>query len=319
MYRDGAWTFWTDYNNNSGSGSTSSALFISTGGSVNIGRGNLQMGGTTVINSTRDFTAYNKLTFSYNSHYLQAGTNSIAFKNASGTSRFISNNTDFTINTNLVLSNGLSTFKFNKTETYNPVIKVDDDQGDIGQLIALQTGATTKGNIGISGSLGYDIYIAGGTSSSTGVGLRFIDYQTAKYASPCRGDGSTLDNVMDLGSSGARFDDIYATNGTIQTSDRNLKQDIQELSDAEKRVATACKGLLRRYKYNSAVEEKGNNARYHFGIIAQDLQNAFANEGLDAGDYGMFISDTYTDNEGNEQTRLGVRYNELLTFIIATL
>ena len=115
---------------------------------------------------------------------------------------------------------------------------------------------------------------------------------------PCRGDGSSVDNVIDLGSSSTRFDDIYATNGTIQTSDRNLKQDIQELSDAEKRVATACKGLLRRYKYNSAVEEKGNNARYHFGIIAQDLQNAFANEGLDAGDYGMFISDTYTDNEG---------------------
>jgi len=77
--------------------------------------------------------------------------------------------------------------------------------------------------------------------------------------------------------------------------------------------------LIRRYKFNSAVEQKGDDARYHFGIIAQDLQDAFTAEGLDAGDYGMFISETWTDDEGNEQTRLGVRYNELLAFIIATL
>ena len=136
---------------------------------------------------------------------------------------------------------------------------------------------------------------------------------------PCRGDGTSVDNVIDLGSSATRFDDIYATNGTIQTSDRNEKQDIQALTDAEQRVATACKGLIRRYKFNRAVTEKGDDARYHFGIIAQDLQDAFTAEGLDAGDYGMFISETWTDDNGVEQTRLGVRYNELLAFIIATL
>ena len=53
--------------------------------------------------------------------------------------------------------------------------------------------------------------------------------------------------------------------------------------------------------------------------MAQDLQNAFTAEGLDAGDYGMFISSTWTDDDGAEQTRLGVRYNELLAFIIAVI
>jgi hypothetical protein len=42
-------------------------------------------------------------------------------------------------------------------------------------------------------------------------------------------------------------------------------------------------------------------------------------EGLDAGDYAMFISDTWTDDDGVEQTRLGVRYSELLAFIIAAI
>ena len=218
-----------------------------------------------------------------------------------------------------ITATGSGVFNFNKTETYNPVITANDSESDTGQIIALQVGGTTKGNIGINSTTGSDMYIASGTTSSAGFGLRFIDYITTEAALPCRGDGSTADNAMDLGNSGSRFDDIYATNGTIQTSDKNEKQDIQALTEAEQRVATACKGLIRRFRWQDAVEEKGNDARYHFGVIAQDLQDAFEAEGLDAGDYGMFISSTWTDDDGNEQTRLGVRYNELLAFIITTL
>ena len=128
------------------------------------------------------------------------------------------------------------------------------------------------------------------------------------------------DNAIDLGYSAGRFDDIYATNGTIQTSDRNEKQDIEELSDAEQRVAVAAKGLLRKFRWKDSVAEKGAEARTHFGIIAQDLQAAFEAEGLDAGRYAMFISSTWTDEEtGEERSRMGVRYSELLAFIIAAI
>ena len=189
-----------------------------------------------------------------------------------------------------------------------------------GGIVLFRKDSTTVGNIGCPDSAnGSQLVIAAGAGgSNTGVGLHFTSF-TVKTITPCYDDGSDHDDEIDLGSSSARFDDIYATNGTIQTSDRNEKQDIQELSDAEQRVATACKGLIRRYKFNSAVAEKGDDARYHFGVIAQDLQDAFTAEGLDAGDYGMFISSTWTDDDGNEQTRLGVRYNELLAFIITTL
>ena len=127
------------------------------------------------------------------------------------------------------------------------------------------------------------------------------------------------DNDGDIGAASYRWDDIYATNGTIQTSDRNEKQDIEALTDAETRVAVAAKGLLRKFRWKDAVAEKGDEARTHFGIIAQDLQDAFTAEGLDAGDYAMFISSTWTDEDGVEQTRLGVRYSELLAFIIAAI
>ena len=137
---------------------------------------------------------------------------------------------------------------------------------------------------------------------------------------------------MDLGNSSWRFDDIFATNGTIQTSDRNEKQDIAELDEAEKRVAIAAKGLIRKYRWKDAVVEKGDDARIHVCIIAQDLQDAFAAEGLDAGRYAMFISSTWWEADGQtyetleeapegatERTRLGVRYPELLAFIIGAL
>ena len=131
---------------------------------------------------------------------------------------------------------------------------------------------------------------------------------------------SGRDNAIDLGYSTTRFDDIYATNGTINTSDRNEKQDIEILSEAETRVAVACKGLLRKFRWIDSVAEKGDEARIHFGIIAQDLQDAFAAEGLDAGRYAMFISSTWTNEEtGGERTRMGVRYSELLAFIIAAI
>ena len=156
--------------------------------------------------------------------------------------------------------------------------------------------------------------------SNNNIGLKAYSYISSNRLIPCDENGANRDNYVDLGQSNARFDDIYATNGTIQTSDRNEKQDIAELSDAEQRVAVACKGLLRKFRWKSAVEEKGDEARIHFGIIAQDLQAAFAAEGLDAGDYGMFISTTWTDEETNEEkTRLGVRYSELLAFIISAL
>lgn len=136
---------------------------------------------------------------------------------------------------------------------------------------------------------------------------------------PVNGSGVATDGLTDLGSAVDRFDTVFATTGTINTSDANQKQQIEELSEAELRVALSCKGLLRKFKLNSAVDIKGEDARIHVGIIAQDLKAAFEAEGLDAGKYGMFTESTGIDGFGVERTALGVRYSELLTFIIAAI
>ena len=211
-----------------------------------------------------------------------------------------------------------------------------------GEIISLRQDGSTIGGIYSSPS------ITGPFIGHINVGLAM--YHNGNSVLPS-GTGGLRDNAIDLGNGSNRFDDIFATNTTIQTSDRNEKQDIEELSEAEQRVAVVAKGLIRKYRWRDAVAEKGDNARTHFGIIAQDLQDAFTAEGLDASDYAMFCSDTWWEKEISvdaveadeengieaqeaytyrkiaeeategytERTRLGVRYNELLAFIISAL
>ena len=149
-------------------------------------------------------------------------------------------------------------------------------------------------------------------------------------------DGTLFPNITgikDLGTSSLKWQDVYSTTGAFNGSDANLKQDIEELSEAEKRVAVAAKGLLKKYRLKQAVEEKGENARYHFGIVAQELQAAFQAEGLDPMKYGIiavgswwektengkrYVSKTQEDGY-DHVTELSVRYSELLAFIIAAL
>ena len=173
------------------------------------------------------------------------------------------------------------------TATSQGVISLNRKTSD-GDIAVFRKDGSTVGSIGTASA---DMYL--GTDNT---GFRFVNGDSSiRPFDPST--GSTRDNAIDLGSTAARFDDIYATNGTIQTSDRNEKQDIEALSDAEQRVAVACKGLLRKFRWIDAVAEKGDDARIHFGIIAQDLQDAFAAEGLDAGRYAMFISSTWWETQ----------------------
>ena len=159
--------------------------------------------------------------------------------------------------------------------------------------------------------------IASGGDSTTGNG-RLSVYGTA-FRPQVHDDTS-------LGESALRWSDIYAVNSTITNSDERLKQDIEDLSDAELRVATALKGLVKKYRFRDAVEAKGDNARIHVGVMAQQVIAAFESEGLDPMRYGIVCYDEWDaelDSEGNELVAAGnrysIRYEELLAFIIAAL
>jgi len=131
---------------------------------------------------------------------------------------------------------------------------------------------------------------------------------------PATGFSPSVDNAYVLGGPSNRWTTVYATTALINTSDARQKQQGRSLSDAERAVAIKVKGLIKTFKYNAAVEKKGDAARIHVGVYAQELSDAFASEGLDATQYGMFCYDEL------ESTNVyGVRYEELLAFVISAL
>lgn len=107
--------------------------------------------------------------------------------------------------------------------------------------------------------------------------------------------GTVRPNVTatyNLGSSTITYNNIYLQNAPTVISDSGLKPLQDPITDAEKSVAKDCSKLILKYKLLAAIEEKGTNARYHFGVIAQDIMNSFTAGGLDYNEYGIITTST---------------------------
>ena len=115
-----------------------------------------------------------------------------------------------------------------------------------------------------------------------------------------------------LGTSTNKWKDIYATNGAINTSDRNAKTDIKIIDD---NILEAWdKVSLVSFKFKDAVAKKGDEARIHAGYIAQDIKEELNKYGIDACSYGLFCYNSWdaqeeksheeerTDEDGNIET-----------------
>ena len=210
---------------------------------------------------------------------------------------------------------GVGTAGFEVQNTGKALITVDGDRcldlnrlTDTGQIFVVKNIGNQRIALGGDGGAGF----IDGASGDTGLKFEGLHIRP-------RDNGSDVDNSVDLGNSSFRFDDIHATNGTIQTSDQNEKQDIASATAKELNVAKKLSALFKTFRWKDKVTEKGDKARTHSGIIAQDIQSAFSAEGLDASNYGLFTSDTWTNDDGKEQTRLGVRYPELFSFIFSSI
>jgi len=151
------------------------------------------------------------------------------------------------------------------------------------------------------------------------------------------------DDAISLGNTAGRWSVVYATTGTINTSDAREKQQIRPVSESEHAVAIRLKSMIRTFKWNNSVEQKGEDARIHFGLIAQEVKEAFEAEGLDAMKYGTLCYDEWDDeyepvmakreingsieeyDTGEKRlvraagNRYGVRYDQLFALIISAM
>lgn len=97
--------------------------------------------------------------------------------------------------------------------------------------------------------------------------------------------------TINLGNGSYRWKQLFATTTTISTSDERQKQNISAVPDA---VLDAW-GEVQWYQFqfNDAIEEKGDNARIHNGVIAQRIKSVFESHGLDATRYGLLCYDEW--------------------------
>jgi hypothetical protein len=165
-----------------------------------------------------------------------------------------------------------------------------------GPIAEFRKNGTTVGSIQC-GDTGSSVWFTGPSNGCGAIGFYGSNHQVY----PGRRDGTgqvvLTDNQVDFGSPSWRYDDVYATNGTIQTSDFNEKQDIASLTATEMLVGKRISALFKTFRWKDSVAENGDNARTHTGVIAQDVQAAFTAEGLDAGDYALFISSTWWETQ----------------------
>ena len=74
-------------------------------------------------------------------------------------------------------------------------------------------------------------------------------------------------------------------------SDQRLKQQIAEIDN---KLLDAWEDVtLCQFKYNDAVDEKGNAARLHTGYVVQQIDEACKSHNLDISEYGLYCHEEY--------------------------
>lgn len=244
-----------------------------------------------------------------------------------------------TVGNSVVHLNGTETISGNKTFSGNVYLTAQSGSPQSGffisndytnYAISIRNTAITKGTAPSSMAYcGIDFYGTAVTNYKNRLGMLEYGYSTAKettislyaYKANASSDtanigimvsypasGSTsvrpsADNSILLGTSSARWKQLYAGTTTISTSDERVKQGIETLPDA---VLDAWGEVeFYRYKFNDAVEEKGfEKARYHTGMVAQRIERVFSAHGLNAFDYGLLCYDEW-EAEPEEKDKNG--------------
>lgn len=100
-----------------------------------------------------------------------------------------------------------------------------------------------------------------------------------------------LDNTTSLGTATQRYSTVYAATGSINTSDEREKSNVSEIESSL--FEAWGKVDFKLFQFNDAIEEKGETARLHVGVVAQDVSRAFASCDIDARRFGLFCYDEW--------------------------
>jgi len=183
----------------------------------------------------------------------------------------------------------------------NADFKIGQNVANSTGRIAIQAGYGSAAAGGYSLAYGHNhsslagYFICGASSGAGNFEVR-SGYGAGATQLACDGASTRagLDNVFGLGSGSFRWTQIYAANGTINTSDATAKTEPKPVTD---KVLDAWSDVeFCSFKMLDAVEKKGESkARIHFGVIAQQVKQVFEEAGLNAFDYALLCLDEWED------------------------
>ena len=178
------------------------------------------------------------------------------------------------------------------TNGYNERLKISSS-GDL----HISSGRIINGN-----NMGFYRYSSNQIGVSTGGTARY------RFTSNFFGVDASQTS-LDLGSSNARFDNIFLLNNPNVNSDRNLKNTI----------ATSDLGLDFINKLNPVSYKYNGKTRTHYGLIAQEIEAVLGAISKPATDFAGFCKDE-VDEDGNAITPIyGLRYSEFISPIIKAI
>lgn len=151
-----------------------------------------------------------------------------------------------------------------------------------------------RGKQNISKGSGINLYNQGDVSAGK---IKLFTGGDNSQTLSLEGDKKVLhwctDGLGSIGSASNRIGEIFASTGTINTSDERDKQDIIDIPDE---VIQAWRQVsFSSYKWKESVEKKGQDARKHIGLLAQKIKEAFEENGLDATEYGLLCYDEWEE------------------------
>lgn len=98
---------------------------------------------------------------------------------------------------------------------------------------------------------------------------------------------------------------LKSASGTVEKSDRNLKQSISHGLEAYRAFFLALRPATYRFK-------SGTSGRFHIGFIAQEVEDALTETGLTTQDFAGLVIDTYKNENNEEVSEYGLRYSDFV-------
>ncbi len=176
------------------------------------------------------------------------------------------------------------------TQNVNETIKHIAMQED---TIPRSGGAVMDGRLYMTTN-GSRFAIGGGTKWYTGGSIElFGNEETESYRGMVRIQpalGDTSYQKMELKANGTW---IWSGSAVQLISDQRYKQQISKIDNALLDAWQDVEPV--QFKYNDAVEEKGDNARLHTGYVVQQIDDACKKHNIDISEYGLYCHEEYPE------------------------